>query len=123
MSSTKTFQSSNFDLNSLFNITYNFDILKQAIEFIINNQKLQNEKIVSIEDKISLNDNSEIDSPKSKSKDENKLSNYLPKNDEKSSDNIINSIEENSTQKEHIKSRVSLNIYKDKNVRFTKDSK
>ena len=123
MSSTKTFQSSNFDLNSLFNITYNFDILKQAIEFIINNQKLQNEKIVSIEEKLSLNDNSEIDSPKSKSKDENKLSNYLPKNDEKSSDNIINSIEENSTQKEHIKSRVSLNIYKDKNVRFTKDSK
>ena len=123
MSSTKTFQSSNFDLNSLFNITYNFDILKQAIEFIINNQKLQNEKIVSIEEKLSLNDNSEIDSPKSKSNDENKLSNYLPKNDEKNSDNIINSKEENSTQKEHIKSRVSLNIYKDKNVRFTKDSK
>ena len=29
--------------SNFFNITYNFDILKQAIEFIINNQKLQNE--------------------------------------------------------------------------------
>ena len=30
-----------FDLNNLFNLTYSFDVLKQAIEFLAQNQAMQ----------------------------------------------------------------------------------
>ena len=30
-----------FDLNNLFNLNYSFDILKQAIEFLAQNQAMQ----------------------------------------------------------------------------------
>lgn len=39
------------DLNSLFNLNYNFDLLKGIIEELLNNQKNLKEKMDSIEAK------------------------------------------------------------------------
>lgn len=37
-----------FDLNSLFNLNYNFDILKNVIENLFNSNKLTNKKISDV---------------------------------------------------------------------------
>lgn len=40
------------DLNSLFNLTYNFDLLKQTLEKILKNQKNHSENIKDLQEKI-----------------------------------------------------------------------
>ena len=110
MTSDKTFQSGNFDLNSLFNFTYNFDILKQAIEFIIASQKLQNEKILSIEEKIHLNEKEEFKIP------ENNQYNFshLPSNQHDNQMTTTNDVI--SSNIGQTKSKMSLTDWKEKNV-------
>jgi hypothetical protein len=44
------------DLNSLFNLTYNFDLLKQTLEKILKNQKNHSDHIRDLNDKISEKD-------------------------------------------------------------------
>jgi peptidoglycan hydrolase CwlO-like protein len=44
------------DLNSLFNLTYNFDLLKQTLEKILKNQKNHTELIKDLQDKIKEKD-------------------------------------------------------------------
>ena len=55
-----------FDLNKIFHIdlSYNFDLLKNLLSTIINNQKLKDEKITELENEIlelRLNHNENID--------------------------------------------------------------
>ena len=54
MSSTKLpeVENTNIDLNSLFNLTYNFDLLKQTLETMLRNQKIQSQRITALDDKI-----------------------------------------------------------------------
>jgi len=44
------------DLNSLFNLTYNFDLLKQTLEKILKNQKNHSDHIRDLNDKIAEKD-------------------------------------------------------------------
>jgi hypothetical protein len=51
-----TFSSLNLEteinLNSLFTLNYNFDLLKSVIETLVKNQKASNQKILDLEDHI-----------------------------------------------------------------------
>lgn len=51
-----TFSSLNLEteinLNSLFTLNYNFDLLKSVIETLVKNQKANNQKILDLEDHI-----------------------------------------------------------------------
>lgn len=51
-----TFSSLNLEteinLNSLFTLNYNFDLLKSVIETLVINQKASNQKILDLEDHI-----------------------------------------------------------------------
>jgi len=51
-----TFSSLNLEteinLNSLFTLNYNFDLLKNVIETLVKNQKASNQKILDLEDHI-----------------------------------------------------------------------
>jgi hypothetical protein len=42
------------DLNSLFNLTYNFDLLKGVIEALVKAQKSTNQKIVDVEERLTV---------------------------------------------------------------------
>jgi hypothetical protein len=50
----------NIDLNSLFHMNisfnYNFDLLKNAMELLINSQKSQGMKMMELEDKVNKRD-------------------------------------------------------------------
>ena len=56
-----TFQSvnieGNLDLNSLFTMTYNFDLLKGVIDALVKGQKATNQKISDLEEKVTVKDN------------------------------------------------------------------
>ena len=51
---TSSFEIKNLDLNTLFNFSFNFEMLKQTIEYLITNQKLQNEKIQVLEETLGI---------------------------------------------------------------------
>ena len=38
------------DLNSLFNLTYNFDLLKGVIDALVKQQKNTNQRLIQLED-------------------------------------------------------------------------
>ena len=42
----------NIDLNSLFNLTYNFDLLKGVLEDLLKQQKATNQKLNDFEDNL-----------------------------------------------------------------------
>ena len=44
------------DLNSLFNLTYNFDLLKQTLEAILKNQKNHSQNIKDLQEKLEEKD-------------------------------------------------------------------
>jgi hypothetical protein len=44
------------DLNSLFNLTYNFDLLKQTLDKILKNQKNHSDHIRDLNEKIAEKD-------------------------------------------------------------------
>jgi hypothetical protein len=46
----------NIDLNSLFNLTYNFDLLKGVIDALVKSQKSTNQKLIDIEEKVTDKD-------------------------------------------------------------------
>ena len=46
----------NLDLNSLFHLDYNFDLLKGVIDALVKAQKSNNQKFMEIEDKMVLKD-------------------------------------------------------------------
>jgi hypothetical protein len=46
----------NIDLNSLFNLSYNFDLLKGVIEALVKNTKATNQRLIDLEDNIKLKD-------------------------------------------------------------------
>jgi hypothetical protein len=46
----------NIDLNSLFNLTYNFDLLKGVIDALVKGQKATNQRLLDMEDKMALKD-------------------------------------------------------------------
>jgi hypothetical protein len=54
MTTISTFEIKNLDLNTLFNFSFNFDNLKQTLEYLITNQKLQNEKIQMMEERMGI---------------------------------------------------------------------
>jgi len=45
------------DLNSLFNLTYSFDLLKGVIDALVKQQKVTNQKLFELEDSITSKDN------------------------------------------------------------------
>ena len=44
------------DLNSLFTLTHNFDLLKGVIEALVKSQKATNQKLNDIEDSVRIKD-------------------------------------------------------------------
>lgn len=46
----------NIDLNSLFSLNYNFDLLKGVIDALVKAQKATNQKILDLEDKVVAKD-------------------------------------------------------------------
>ena len=44
------------DLNSLFNLTYNFDLLKKTLEAILTNQKNNSQHIKDLQEKLEEKD-------------------------------------------------------------------
>jgi hypothetical protein len=44
------------DLNSLFTLSYNFDLLKGVIETLVKNQKASNQKLLDLEENIKRRD-------------------------------------------------------------------
>jgi hypothetical protein len=44
------------DLNSLFTLSYNFDLLKGVIEALVKNQKANNQKLMDLEEHLRRRD-------------------------------------------------------------------